>query len=85
MLKPYPARSMTTALGVGEAMTLTMRVGGVDLVFGLLSKSPAKSDAGFVDNARIVLTIGALSGQRARVKVQAPDSVKIQKPEKAVV
>ena len=78
-------RSMTTALVVGEFLTLRVRVGGVDLLFGLEAKATAKEalKALSVDNVKIVLTIGSESGQRARVRVQAPDTVRILKPEKA--
>jgi hypothetical protein len=85
-LEPRPEpRSMTTALVVGEFLTMKVRVGGVDLLFGLEAKAAVKEAlrAAFVDNVKIVLTIGSESGQRARVRVQAPDTVRILKPEKA--
>lgn len=78
-------RSMTTALNVGEFLTFSVRVGGADLLFGLQAKTAVKEAlrAISVDNVKIVLTIESKHGQRARVRVQAPDSVRILKPEKA--
>ena len=81
-------RNMATDLVVGEFLTFSMRVGGADLVFGLQAKTAAKlgliNNSGVsVDSVRIVLTIEPKQGQRARVRVQAPDSVRITKPDKA--
>jgi hypothetical protein len=77
------ARSMTTDLIVGEFMTFSVRVGGADLLFGLEAKTALSAAMrSSVDNVKIVLTIEPKHGQRARVRVQAPDSVRIRKPEK---
>lgn len=76
-------RSMTTDLIVGEFLTFSVQVGGADLLFGLEAKTAREViRAGSVDNVKIVLTIEPKHGQRARVRVQAPDSVRIRKPEK---
>jgi hypothetical protein len=80
---------MATDLGVGEFLRLAARVGGADLLFALEAKTPSGATAhgvhraGFVDKVQIVLTIESKHGQRARVRVQAPESVRIVKPEKA--
>lgn len=77
------ARSMTTDLIVGEFLTFSVPVGGADLLFGLEAKQALGAVLrGSVDNVKIVLTIEHKHGQRARVRVQAPDSVRIRKPEK---
>lgn len=79
---------MATDLIVGEFLTFSVRMGGADLLFGLEAKTAAKlglaNNPGFpVDSVKIVLTIEPKHGQRARVRVQAPDSVRITKPDKA--
>jgi hypothetical protein len=38
--------------------------------------------AGSVDTAEIVITLESKHGQRSRFRVQAPDHVKIEKPER---
>lgn len=87
-LRKEDARGMATDLGVGEFLHLAARVGGADLLFALQAKTPAGAAGngghrpGFVDKVQIVLTIESKHGQRARVRVQAPDSVRIVKPEK---
>ncbi len=73
---------MATDILVGEALTLVARIGGADLVFALQSKDSVQNVRGIVDKAQITLTIESKHGQRARVRVQAPDSVRILKPEK---
>lgn len=80
-------RTLATDLIVGEFLTFSVRVGGADLLFGLEAKTAAKlglsNNSGVsVDSVKIVLTIEPKPGQRARVRVQAPDSVRITKPEK---
>jgi len=74
---------MATELRVGEALTFSAMVGGSELVFKLDSKSPlAEMFAGSVDSTKIVLTIAAKHGQRARVTVQADDTVRVTRPER---
>lgn len=83
-LRKEEPRGMATDLVVGEFLTLAAQVGGADLLFGLQAKTPhlADSKAGFVDKVEIVLTIESKHGQRARVRVQAPATVRIVKPVK---
>lgn len=83
-LRKEEPRGMATDLVVGEFLTLAAQVGGADLLFGLQAKTPHLDGhkAGFVDKVEIVLTIESKHGQRARVRVQAPASVRIVKPVK---
>lgn len=83
-LRKEEPRGMATDLVVGEYLTLAAQVGGADLLFGLQAKTPhqANGRGAFVDKVEIVLTIESKHGQRARVRVQAPRSVRIVKPEK---
>ena len=73
---------MTTDLPVGEVIRLMTQVGGADLTFSLDAKTSSQIQRGLVDKVKIVLTVESKHGQRARVKVQAPESVRILKPEK---
>ena len=85
VLEPERARrGMSVDLPVGEFLTLALRAGGSDLLFGLQAKTSGldRDSAQRVDNVKIVLTIESKPGQRARVRVQAPESVRITRPEK---
>jgi hypothetical protein len=76
-------KCMTTDLLVGEALIFSTSVGGSDVHFGLHAKAARALVAGAqVDNVQITLTISSKHGQRARVRVQAPESVRITKPDK---
>ncbi|RZI78935.1 MAG: hypothetical protein EOP38_26665 [Rubrivivax sp.] len=85
-----PGKGLSTELNVGESLVLVSRATGSELVFNLESKGAlaeiakefAPRGRGQVDSVKIVLTIEARHGQRARVKVQADESVRINRPPK---
>ena len=85
-----PGKGLFTEISVGESIALKCQIGGSELVFHLdskhsiadLSKEFERNPRSRVDSAKIVLTIETRHGQRARVNVQADETIQVKRPDK---
>lgn len=77
---------MTTDMQMGDSLTLQALHGTGLLTFTLDAKAVGlMSSSGSFDSVSILLTIERKAGQLARVRVEAPSSVKVLTPARRVL